>query len=69
MIVLFALDSAANVYAELVSSVAPTIHGHENIKKGLLLQLLGGVHKTSAEGIRLRGDINVCIVGDPSTAK
>ena len=31
--------------------------------------LLGGVHKTTPEGIRLRGDVNVCIVGDPSTAK
>jgi DNA replication licensing factor MCM6 len=31
--------------------------------------LLGGIHKTTAEGIKLRGDINVCIVGDPSTAK
>ena len=31
--------------------------------------LLGGVHKTTSEGIRLRGDINLCIVGDPSTAK
>jgi DNA replication licensing factor MCM6 len=35
----------------------------------VLLQLLGGVHKTTAEGMKLRGDINVCIVGDPSTAK
>lgn len=31
--------------------------------------LLGGVHKTTPEGMRLRGDINVCVVGDPSTAK
>lgn len=31
--------------------------------------LLGGVHKTTLEGMRLRGDVNVCIVGDPSTAK
>jgi DNA replication licensing factor MCM6 len=31
--------------------------------------LLGGVHKRTAEGMKLRGDINVCIVGDPSTAK
>ena len=43
--------------------------GHEEIKKGVLLQLLGGVHKVTPEGIHLRGDINVCIVGDPSTAK
>ena len=31
--------------------------------------LLGGVHKRSPEGMKLRGDLNVCIVGDPSTAK
>jgi DNA replication licensing factor MCM6 len=31
--------------------------------------LLGGVHKTTVDGIKLRGDINVCVVGDPSTAK
>ena len=39
------------------------------MKKGILLQLIGGVHKTTVEGMRLRGDLNVCIVGDPSTAK
>lgn len=43
--------------------------GHEDIKKGILLQLFGGVHKVTPEGIKLRGDINVCIVGDPSTSK
>ena len=43
--------------------------GHEDVKKGILLQLLGGVHKSTHEGINLRGDINVCVVGDPSTAK
>ncbi|KAJ1879809.1 MCM DNA helicase complex subunit mcm6, partial [Coemansia sp. S17] len=39
------------------------------LKRGVLLQLLGGVHKRTREGMRLRGDINVCIVGDPSTSK
>jgi DNA replication licensing factor MCM6 len=43
--------------------------GHENVKKGILLQLLGGVHKKTPESISLRGDINVCIIGDPSVAK
>jgi DNA replication licensing factor MCM6 len=57
------------IYRDLVASLAPMIHGHTEIKKGLLLMLLGGVHKRSTEGVRLRGDINVCIVGDPSTAK
>lgn len=39
------------------------------MKQGLLLQMMGGVHKQTPEGINLRGDINVCIVGDPSTSK
>lgn len=63
------MSSDRNVMRKLVESVAPHISGHNAIKEGLLLQLLGGVHKVTPEGIRLRGDINVCIVGDPSTAK
>lgn len=57
------------LYQKLVSSIAPNIFGHEDVKKGILLQLLGGVPKRTPEKISLRGDINVCIVGDPSTAK
>ncbi|KAL7424232.1 MCM DNA helicase complex subunit mcm6 [Cryptotrichosporon argae] len=60
---------AEDIYQRLVSSIAPTVYGHEIVKKGILLQLMGGVHKQTQEGIHLRGDINVCIVGDPSTSK
>lgn len=58
-----------HVYDKLVRSIAPAVFGHETIKKGILLQLLGGVHKQTVEGINLRGDINICVVGDPSTSK
>ncbi|KAK2060175.1 MCM2/3/5 family protein [Colletotrichum caudatum] len=58
-----------HIYSRLVNSIAPTVYGHEVVKKGLLLQLMSGVHKTTAEGMELRGDINICIVGDPSTSK
>ncbi|KAI5993630.1 MCM2/3/5 family-domain-containing protein [Pisolithus albus] len=58
-----------HIYSRLVESIAPTVYGHEIVKKGLLLQLMGGVHKQTAEGMHLRGDINICIVGDPSTSK
>lgn len=57
------------IYDRLVQSIAPTVYGHNVVKKGLLLQLMSGVHKTTAEGMQLRGDINICIVGDPSTSK
>ena len=57
------------IYDKLVRSIAPAVFGHNTVKKGILLQMLGGVHKTTVEGINLRGDINICIVGDPSTSK
>lgn len=63
------IKNTSNLYAKMIKSIAPTTFGHQEVKRGVLLQLLGGVHKTTKEGIRLRGDINVCIVGDPSTAK
>ncbi|KRZ71967.1 Zygotic DNA replication licensing factor mcm6-B, partial [Trichinella papuae] len=43
--------------------------GNDEIKRGILLMLFGGVPKRTVEGTTLRGDINICIVGDPSTAK
>ncbi|SPJ90364.1 probable replication licensing factor [Fusarium torulosum] len=58
-----------HIYSRLVQSIAPMVYGHEVVKKGLLLQLMSGVHKSTAEGMQLRGDINICIVGDPSTSK
>lgn len=56
-------------FNKLVESICPTVFGHQEIKRAVLLMLLGGVHKITHEGINLRGDINLCIVGDPSCAK
>ncbi|CAD0095041.1 unnamed protein product [Aureobasidium vineae] len=58
-----------NIFMRLIDSIAPMIYGHTVVKKGLLLQLMGGVSKSTPEGMALRGDINICIVGDPSTSK
>ncbi|CAO3596624.1 unnamed protein product [Absidia cylindrospora] len=63
------LNTEDAIYSKLVGSIAPSVFGHETIKKGVLLQMMGGVHKQTPEGMHLRGDINVCIVGDPSTSK
>ena len=58
-----------DLYTKLANSIAPNIHGHLDVKKGILLQLFGGIQKKTQEGLKLRGDINICIVGDPATAK
>ncbi|RHN73249.1 putative DNA helicase [Medicago truncatula] len=63
------MRNTPNFFHKLVDSVAPTIFGHREIKRAILLMLVGGVHKLIHEGINLGGDINVCIVGDPSCAK
>ncbi|KAF5742398.1 DNA replication licensing factor MCM6 [Tripterygium wilfordii] len=63
------MRNTPDFFNKLIDSIAPTIFGHQDIKRALLLMLLGGVHKFTHEGINLRGDINVCIVGDPSCAK
>ncbi|KAK1423653.1 hypothetical protein QVD17_18959 [Tagetes erecta] len=63
------MKATDDFFKKLVDSVAPTVFGHQDIKRAILLMLLGGVHKFTHEGINLRGDINVCIVGDPSCAK
>ncbi|KAI8972053.1 MCM2/3/5 family-domain-containing protein [Mycotypha africana] len=63
------LKSDPNVYNRLARSIAPEIYGHDDVKKVLLLLLVGGVHKTVGDGMKIRGDINICLMGDPGVAK
>ncbi|GER43247.1 DNA replication licensing factor MCM6 [Striga asiatica] len=63
------MRNTPDFFNKLVDSIAPTVFGHQDIKRAIILMLMGGVHKFTHEGINLRGDINVCIVGDPSCAK
>ncbi|XP_077867906.1 DNA replication licensing factor mcm7-like, partial [Saccoglossus kowalevskii] len=55
-------------YEKLATSIAPEIYGHEDIKKALLLLLVGGVDR-SPKGMKIRGNINICLMGDPGVAK
>jgi DNA replication licensing factor MCM7 len=58
-----------DMYSKLARSIAPEIFGHEDVKKALLLLLVGGVTRAMPDGMKIRGDINVCLMGDPGVAK
>ncbi|XP_056636965.1 DNA replication licensing factor Mcm7 [Diorhabda sublineata] len=55
-------------YTKLALSLAPEIYGHIDVKKALLLLLVGGVDKRP-DGMKIRGNINICLMGDPGVAK
>lgn len=56
-------------YGKLAASICPEIFGLEDVKKALLLQMVGGSTLTMDDGMKIRGDINVALIGDPGVAK
>lgn len=58
-----------DLYELFANSIAPSIFGSKDIKKAIVCLLMGGSKKLLPDGMRLRGDINVLLLGDPGTAK
>ncbi|OAY69136.1 DNA replication licensing factor MCM7 [Ananas comosus] len=63
------LAEDGDIYNKLARSLAPEIFGHEDVKKALLLLLVGAPHRKLSDGMKIRGDIHVCLMGDPGVAK
>ena len=63
------IKSTPNVSDKLANLIAPSVLENKIVKKGILYMLFGGVNKKTIDGMKIRGDINICLVGDPSTAK
>ncbi|KAI5918571.1 MCM-domain-containing protein [Camillea tinctor] len=63
------LSRRPDLYNIMADCIAPSIYGNRDIKKAILCLLLGGSKKILPDGMKLRGDINVLLLGDPGTAK
>lgn len=64
-----AMARSNGFYERFAESIAPSIFGNLDIKKAVVCLLFGGSKKVLPDGMRLRGDINVLLLGDPGTAK
>ena len=58
-----------DIYDRLIASFAPHIKGHALFKEAILLLIVGSTQRVLTDGTKIRGDINVFLVGDPGTAK
>ncbi|KAI5286082.1 minichromosome maintenance protein 5 [Ascosphaera acerosa] len=63
------LSRRADIYEVFTDCIAPAIYGNRDIKKAIACLLMGGSKKVLPDGMKLRGDINVLLLGDPGTAK
>jgi len=63
------LSKDERIGERIIASIAPSVFGHDDIKRALALSLFGGVSKNPQEKHKVRGDINVLLCGDPGTAK
>lgn len=57
------------VHQKIIRSIAPSIYGYPDIKEAIMYLLFGGISKSLSDGISIRGDPNILIIGDPGTAK
>lgn len=64
-----ALSKDPQIVDKIIASIAPSIYGHTDVKTAIALSLFGGVSKEAQGMHKIRGDINILLLGDPGTAK
>lgn len=62
-------EGSKDIFEDLSKSIAPEIFGHLDVKKAMMLLMVGGVTKKMKDGMKIRGNVNVLLMGDPGVAK
>lgn len=63
------LSKQKDIHEKIKRSIAPSIYGYDDVKEAIMYLLFGGTPKVLPDGTRIRGDINILLVGDPGTGK
>merc|ERR1712038_1396588 len=63
------LSRAPDIHKIIQNSISPAIWGNAAIKLAIAALLFGGSRKSLGGNMKLRGDINVLLLRDPSVAK
>ncbi|KAG2200843.1 hypothetical protein INT47_001374 [Mucor saturninus] len=66
---IIAMGKDKRIGKKIMKSIAPSIYGHDDIKRAIALAMFGGVPKNIQGKHVIRGDINILMLGDPGTAK
>jgi DNA replication licensing factor MCM7 len=61
--------SEEELFRRMADSICPEIFGMEDVKQALLLLMIGGVSKHMKDGMKIRGQLNCLLMGDPGVAK
>ncbi|MHC1590911.1 MAG: AAA family ATPase, partial [Candidatus Helarchaeales archaeon] len=57
------------IHEKIVKSIAPSIYGYEDYKKAIAMFLFAGRSKELSDGMKIRGQTHVLLVGDPGVGK
>ncbi|KNC35291.1 DNA replication licensing factor mcm5 [Plasmodium falciparum RAJ116] len=60
------LAAEHNIHEKIFKSIAPELYGMDEVKKACACLLFGGTRKRIGEETKIRGDINMLMLGDPS---
>mgnify|MGYP000952698505 FL=1 len=58
-----------SIFFSLIKSFCPTIFGHELVKAGLLLGIVGGSSKNISQETSFRETSHILLLGDPGIGK
>jgi replicative DNA helicase Mcm len=69
LVIIKELSESPYIIEKIRDSLAPSIYGHDLVKEAIATLLFGGTLKETPDGMKIRGESNVLLIGDPGVGK